>query len=55
MTAQQLQGQGVNNVLQTIIAAGVLWMASTLGDLSTMVELNEYRINQIEKLQSVKP
>ena len=61
MTAHQLQhiqgqftGQGVSNILQTIIAAGILWMASSVGDMKTVVELHEYRITQIEQTQELK-
>lgn len=50
MTTQQLQGQGVSNVLQTIIAAGIIWMAATIQDVTGLVELHEYRINKIEQV-----
>lgn len=62
MTAQQakegLQGQGMSNVLQTIIAVGIIWMASTLNGLtitvaeqSKDVEQHERRITALEVQQ----
>ncbi len=53
MTAQQIKGQfagqGVSNVLQTVIAAAIIYAGAELGDLTSIVKLHEYRITQIEQ------
>lgn len=49
MTSQQLQGQGVSNVLQTVIAVGIIWMAATINDVSGLVKMHDYRISMIEQ------
>lgn len=54
MSAEQLKGQGMSNVLQTVIAAGILWTAATISDVTQMVSLHEYRITQLEQIE-VKP
>jgi hypothetical protein len=43
-----------SNVLQTAIAAGILWAAASLTDVITLVELHEYRITELEEWRKEK-
>ena len=53
MTAQQvkngLQGQGVGNIIQTVIAAGILWMCATLNGLTVSVAEQGKDLGQHER------
>lgn len=48
---KQLQGQGVSNILQTVIAAGILWTAVSITDALTLLQVHEYRITQLEQVE----
>lgn len=50
------QSQVITNVLSTIIAAGIIWIAASqqqladgFNDLKTAVRVHDYRIEQLEK------
>lgn len=39
----------INNIMQGLALAGILWVGTAIQDLKTTVALNDYRLDQIEQ------